>query len=69
MNLKAEPNCCEEASAMSTDFYIPCNKPATQRVWVERDQCEYRMCDPCAHHTIKNRGDNNSIKGAYQGGD
>jgi len=55
MDLKAKDHCCEEASTASRDFYIPCNRPATQVVR-HRDDADYRMCDMCANHNIKNRG-------------
>lgn len=56
MELKASPNGCEEASVLSKDHYIPCNKPAVQLVFHERDDRTYRMCEACAWHNIQNRG-------------
>lgn len=54
--LKAKEHCCEEAAPTSTFCYIPCNRPATRIVFLERDNREYRMCMFCADHNIKNRG-------------
>lgn len=45
---------CEEASPMSVDKYMPCNRPARQVV--EADGKELRMCEACAHHSKHNRG-------------
>lgn len=56
MDLKAKLDCCEEASPASRDFYIPCNKPATEVVgWPHRGEGPYRMCGACADHSIRNR--------------
>lgn len=63
MQLKAGAGCCEEAHSSSREFYIPCNRPATQVV-KNRDG-EYRMCEPCAHHNINNRGA--TLVGPYSG--
>ena len=52
--LKANDKCCEEAHVSSREYYIPCNKPATQIIIA--DGSEVRMCDMCAHHSVKNRG-------------
>jgi hypothetical protein len=55
--LKAKPGCCEEADfafANLTGGYIPCDKPATRLIRARED--DYRMCDSCAHHAVKNRG-------------
>lgn len=55
MNLKANPDCCEEA-ALGIPFYAPCNKPATKIIgWKGRSDTPIRMCDDCANHNIKNR--------------
>jgi len=56
MELRAGPGRCEEASPLSHETYIPCNAPATCRIWSERDQRAYRMCEPCADHSVRNRG-------------
>lgn len=56
MTIKAKPGCCEEASHMSHQFYIPCNQPATWLVKNRDPQSPYRMCDMCADHNIRNRG-------------
>ena len=53
-NLKAKPDCCEEASLLSHSFYIPCNRPAAYIV--ENRGERYRMCDMCADHNVRNRG-------------
>lgn len=53
--LKANPHCCEEASMLSVGLYVPCNQPATRMV-KNRDPKEYRMCDACAYHNVRNRG-------------
>lgn len=55
--LKANPGCCEEAAPISSQFYIPCNQPATRMVsFIERGEGPYRMCAGCAWHNTKNRG-------------
>lgn len=64
-DLKAKRDCCEEASPMSHNFYIPCNRPAT-RIVKTRDPSAYRMCEACADHNIRNRGA--QLVGAYQKG-
>lgn len=56
MDLKAKKHCCEEASPMSHNFYIPCNKPATTVVHCDKDRRDYRMCEMCAVHNTRNRG-------------
>jgi hypothetical protein len=56
MDLKAKDHCCEEASPMSRDFYIPCNQPAARLVYLKVDRATYRMCEACADHNIRNRG-------------
>lgn len=59
MDLRAKDGCCEEASPLSHNFYIPCNKPATKIVDVNRrgsSEGPYRMCDACADHSVRNRG-------------
>ncbi len=56
MNLKANPDCCEEA-ALGIPFYTPCNKPATNVVaWKGRSDPAIRMCDFCTNHNVHNRG-------------
>jgi hypothetical protein len=55
MDLKARPGGCEEASPMSHNFCIPCNRPATRMI-KNRDPRPYRMCDMCADHNVRNRG-------------
>lgn len=52
--MKAGAGRCQEASPMSGDHYIPCNAPAT--CVIEADGQEVLMCEPCAHHSTKNRG-------------
>lgn len=52
---KARDGCCEEASLLSRQFYIPCNKPARYIVR-NRDPQPYRMCEICADHNVRNRG-------------
>jgi hypothetical protein len=55
--LKASPGCCEEASTLSREHYIPCNRPATNMVgWPHRNEGPYRMCDMCTDHSVRNRG-------------
>lgn len=57
MELKAAPGCCEEASIVSHQTYIPCNRPARYLVgWARRNEGPYRMCEPCASHNVSNRG-------------
>ena len=53
IELKAKEGCCEEASFMSREFYIPCNRPATKVMYSERDDRNYRMCDMCADHNTR----------------
>jgi hypothetical protein len=53
--LKAAPGCCEEASTLSAQFYIPCNRPATRMIRNTDQQSPYRMCEMCADHNVKNR--------------
>lgn len=66
-DLKAKPDCCEEASPMSHNFYIPCNKPAVAMVgWPDRGEGPYRMCPACADHNARNRGA--SYMGEYRKG-
>lgn len=60
MELKAAPNCCEEASMLSHQFYIPCNAPASYIVAFldakgEVREGPYRMCEPCMDHNTRNR--------------
>lgn len=54
--LKAAHGRCEEASLLSTDAYIPCNAPATRVIYSPEDKRSYRMCTPCADHSVRNRG-------------
>jgi hypothetical protein len=57
MKLKAKPGCCEEASMLSGNFYIPCNAPATCVVgWKGRNEKPIRMCEMCADHNLRHRG-------------
>lgn len=63
MELKALPGCCEEASSLSTGWYIPCNQPATKIVKT-KDINSYRMCDMCANHNVRAR--NAKIIGEYK---
>lgn len=54
--LKAKPHCCEEASHLSYNYYIPCNKPAANVVgWKERSDAPIRMCEMCTDHNVRNR--------------
>lgn len=53
IELKAKEGCCEEASTMSHNFYIPCNAPAVKVLRCDKDKRDYRMCDMCAHHNLK----------------
>lgn len=55
MNLKAKPDCCEEAAPGAAFFYVPCNAPAVKMVKL-RNEGPYRMCAACAYHNIHNRG-------------
>jgi len=54
LNLEAGEGRCEEASPQSSRFYIPCNAVATHIVF--HHNREYRMCEACMHHNVKNRG-------------
>lgn len=57
MPLKAKDGCCEEASLLSRECYIPCNQPATLIVgWKDRTDKPIRMCPSCAYRNCKNRG-------------
>lgn len=56
IELKADPDCCEEAARLPFDFYVPCNLPAVSVLYSDKDKREYRMCKMCAFHNIKNRG-------------
>lgn len=47
---------CEEASILSTNFYVPCGKPTVKSVYHRRDNKSYAMCVVCADHNIRNRG-------------
>lgn len=53
-DLKARPDGCEDASALSTTHYIPCDRPA---VFIVKNQAgtKYRMCQLCAQHSVQNR--------------
>lgn len=53
--LEASPNGCEEASVLSRQYYIPCNRPATRLIKL-RELKPARMCEMCADHNIRNRG-------------
>lgn len=55
--LIAKEHCCEEASTLSHNFYIPCNNPAVSVIgWKGRFDKPIRMCVSCADHNIRNRG-------------
>lgn len=55
--LRANDDCCEEASTLSHKFYVPCNQPAVNIVgWQGRNDTPLRMCAMCTDHNIKNRG-------------
>lgn len=57
MNLKASPDGCEEAALISSQFYIPCNRPAVYMVgWNGRRDTPIRMCKMCADHNVRHRG-------------
>jgi hypothetical protein len=49
----AKEGCCEEASLMSHDAYIPCNAPASKLMFSARDRRVYRMCEACADHNTR----------------
>lgn len=51
---KAAPGGCEEASPLSRDQYIPCNRPARWKMQHVKEGV-LRMCDFCADHN-KRRG-------------
>jgi hypothetical protein len=55
VDLKAKPGMCEEASPMSHNFYIPCNRPAVRMIGFKSGEGPYRMCEACAYHNVKNR--------------
>ena len=52
--IEAKPNCCQEVNFIIPT--LPCNKPAHTRVGWPGGEGPYRMCGPCAHHSINNRG-------------
>lgn len=55
--LKANPNCCEEASMHSHNYYIPCNAHAVNLVgWKGRNDAPIKMCFACTDHNVRNRG-------------
>jgi hypothetical protein len=57
VELKASPDGCAEASTLSRERYIPCNRPAKWVVgWTGRSEVPIRMCEMCADHNVKNRG-------------
>lgn len=65
--ITAKEHCCEECAILPPGFnaYFPCNKPATVMVSTERlTEGPYRMCEMCAHHSVKNRG--MKIMGEYK---
>ena len=51
--INARAGGCQEASHLSSSYYIPCNAPA--RKVVLADGKETPMCNACAHHSEKNR--------------
>ncbi len=63
--LKAAEGCCEEASILSRETYIPCNRPAKFNVYAPVEKRTYRMCEPCAIHNEANRGC--KVVGPYDG--
>jgi len=56
--IEAKPNCCQECSYFAPPgVYLPCNKPATHKVWwLERSEGPYLMCGMHAWHSERNRG-------------
>jgi hypothetical protein len=57
VDIKANPNCCEEAAMVSSSYYIPCNQPAVNIVgWKGRRDTPIRMCEMCTYHNVRNRG-------------
>ena len=56
IDLKAASNCCEEASHLSREFYIPCDKPAVRLINNGDHTYPYRMCEACAQHNVRSRG-------------
>lgn len=64
--LVAKKHCCEEASTLSHNCYIPCNAPAVNIVgWIGRSDTPIRMCQFCSNHNVFNRG--GYIVGPYAG--
>lgn len=56
VELKASMDGCEEASLLSKERYIPCNRPAKHIVgWKGRSETPVRMCAICADHNVKHR--------------
>jgi hypothetical protein len=64
MALVAKEGGCEEA-ALGFPGYIPCNAPAIHMVVFKSGEGPYRMCEPCARHSVNNRGA--EIVGPYVG--
>jgi hypothetical protein len=54
--IEAKPGCCEVPLPSWQMFYIPCNKPATKRIFSPMDGAAYRMCASCANYSVCHRG-------------
>jgi hypothetical protein len=47
---------CEEASSLSSQYYIPCGRPAEWIVhFPRRGNGPFAMCAMCADHNVLNR--------------
>jgi hypothetical protein len=46
---------CQEASALSHAFYVPCCRPAVAIIYYECDRRGYLMCGGCAAHSVYSR--------------
>lgn len=64
--IAVQPHKCEEMVALPGGGVLPCNKPATKMIDVNRhgsSEGPYRMCDACADHSVRYR--NMKVIGPY----
>lgn len=54
--LKAKPGGCQETMALTGLLYVACNRPAVSIVATPAGREQYRMCEMCADHSLRNRG-------------
>lgn len=51
-----DPYKCEEASfviSSTPTMHMPCSAPATHKMWSDKDNRNYWMCDACAAHNLR----------------